>query len=115
VAELYLRMLLGSLEDMGLMTEAVSEDDVATLVYQVLSGLVALVGLGNITLDDDLIITETESLLSFLDTVNEVEVVGGILVMQTDNTQLEFIGAGIVARAEQNDAGQEHSSDESER
>ena len=116
VAELNLGLLLGSLQDVGLMAEAVGENDVATLVNEVQSRIVAGVGLGDVALDDDLIITETESLLGFLDTVDEVEVVGGVLIVEADHTQLEFvIGAGLVARAEQNDTGQEHSSDERER
>jgi hypothetical protein len=51
VAELYLRELLSSLDDIVLVTEAVSKNNVTALVNKVSSCLVALIGLGNILLE----------------------------------------------------------------
>ena len=56
------------------MTEGVSEDNVASLVYEVTCFFIAIVRFGNILLEYNLIFLESELFSSGLDTVDEVEV-----------------------------------------
>ena len=91
VAELHVRALLGGLQNVGLMAEGVGEDEVAAFVDQVERSFVALVGLRNVALDDDLVLGETQGRNGLVDAVDEVQVVGGILVVQQDDTQLDAV------------------------
>ena len=52
VAELHIGEFLGSLDHVVLMAEGVGEDDVAAGVSQLGSGVVAVLALGNVGLDD---------------------------------------------------------------
>ena len=76
VAELNLRMLLCGSKKEGLVTEGVSEYDIATLVYKVISSLGAKSRLGDVLLVDYLRIGKAEHGLDLLNAVDEVEVVG---------------------------------------
>jgi hypothetical protein len=105
VAELNVGELLGSLEQVGLVTKAVSEDNIAALVNQVCSSLVASVGLGNVLLVDNLRLGKAELLCSALNSLDKVEVVGGCFVVKQDNAKLE-----IVLRIAAGDHGKAHSS-----
>ena len=86
VRELDLGVSLGSLDHVGLVTEGIREYKAAALVYQVKSGLFAGVGLVDVGLEDAL---NAEVLTSSLRSVDEVEVIGGVFIMQEDETRLE--------------------------
>ena len=91
VAELNLGELLGSLYHIRLMTERIGEDNLATFVYEVAGGFIAFVALGDASFENNLRILETELLLSIFYCIDEVEVVGGILIVEKDDTELEII------------------------
>ena len=91
VAELHVGELLGSLDHIVLVTEGVGEDDVAAVIGQ-LSGLViALLALGNV--GDDLVL-HAQLLAGFLSGVDEVQVIGGVLIMEHDEADLK-VGSGL--------------------
>ena len=93
VAEVHVGQFLGSLQHEGLMTEAVGENDLAAFIGQVQSGFIAVIGFGNVALDDHLVIRQSQSSGGILHAVDEVQVVGGIFVVQQDDTQLDvFLG-----------------------
>ena len=89
VAELDIGVLLGGVDHVRLMTEAVGEDDVAALVHHVHGGLVALLTLGDIGLQDVVILGQTQVGDGLLGSVDEVEVVGGVLIVQGDEAHLD--------------------------
>ena len=95
VAELNFRELLGGLNDIVFVTEAVGKDDVAAGVGQLSGGLVAGLILRNVGLENGL---NAEGLAGFLGSVHEVEVIGGVLVVQEDKADLESgkIRGGLV-------------------
>ena len=100
VAELHIGAFLGGVDHVGLMAEAVGEDDVAAGIDQIHGGLIALLTLGNIGLDDvALILDQTQVSAGFLGGVDEVEVVGGVLVMQGDEAHLDLGRGDTVGRA----------------
>ena len=72
------------------MTERVGEDDVAAGVSQIRSGVVAFLTFGNVRLDD---VFHAQSLGSFLRAVDEVQVVGGVFIMEHDEANLEVGGS----------------------
>ena len=86
VRELNLGVRLGGLDHVGLVTEGISEYKTAALVNQVESSLFTSVGLVDVGLEDALY---TEVCTSSLGSVDEVEVIGGVLIMQEDETRLE--------------------------
>ena len=89
VAELHVGVFLGSLDQEGLMAEGVGEDDVAILDLDQLNGcFVASVGLGDLGLLNHL---HAHGLTSGLGSVDEVLVVGRVLVMQEDEAHLQFV------------------------
>ena len=77
------------------MTEAVGEDDVAAGVDHVHGGLVALLTLGNVGLQDVVILGQTQSSDGFLGAVDEVEVIGGVFIVQSDETDLHLFALGV--------------------
>ena len=91
MAELNVGVLSCSLEHIGLMAEGVSEDHGAAAVNQVERSLVALVGLGNVGLENNLIVTKSESSLCLSCGINEVQVIGGVFVMQENEADLETV------------------------
>ena len=93
VAELNLGEFLCSLDHEVLMAEGVSEDDIAAGICKLGSRVVALLAFGNVGAEDDLIIAQAEVRAGFLGTVHEVEVIGGVLIMQENKTDLQ-IGSG---------------------
>ena len=74
------------------MTKAVSEDNLAALVNEVSSCLIAIVGLCNVLLEDYLLVGETESFLNSHSSIEEVLVVGGSLVVEKNEANLEILG-----------------------
>lgn len=91
VAELNLGILLGSLLHKGFVAEGIGEDDLAALVLgQVNGGIVAGAVLADIGDDDDLIVGEAEVLLHLAQGLDEVIIVGGVLIVQADRTDLEI-------------------------
>ena len=92
VAELDFRELLGGLDHEVLMTEAVGEDDVAAVVRQLGGGVVALLALGDVGLEH--IVRDAQSLAGSLGTVDEVQVIGGVFIVQEDETDLDITGGG---------------------
>ena len=98
VAELNLGKFLGGGEHIGLMTERVGKNDAAAGIGKLLGCLLALLRLGYIGLEDVLILAQTQLRARGFGGVHEVEVIGGVLVMQEDEADLE-IGGGGVGRA----------------
>ena len=96
VAELHLREILGGLDHEVLVAEAVGEDDVAAGVHELGRGVVALLALGDVGLNDVLILAQAGVLAGSLRGVDEVLVVGGVLVMQADEADLD-LALGFVA------------------
>ncbi len=92
VAELNLGKFLGGGDHVGLVTEGVGEDDAASGVGKLLGRFLALLRLGYIGLENVLIFAQTQLLARGLGSVHEVEVIGGVLVMQEDEADLEGIG-----------------------
>ena len=90
VAELHVGELLGSLDHVVLVAEGIGEDDVAAVVSQFGSGIIAFLPLGDVGLDDGL---NAQLLAGSLGGVDEVQVVGGVLIMENDEANLEI---GIV-------------------
>ena len=86
VAELDLGEFLGGLDQEGLMAEGVGEDEVAAFVNELGGGVVALLAFGNAGLEQ---VLDAQLLAGFLRRVDEVEVVGGVLVVQEDEAGLD--------------------------
>ena len=91
VAELDLGELLGSLQQEGLVTEGVSENKVAAFIDELGGGVIALLALGNTSLEQ---VLNTQLLAGFLGGVDEVEVIGRVLVVQEDEAGLDGLGLG---------------------
>lgn len=97
VAELDVGELLGGLDHEGLVAKAVGEDDVAALLSQLGGSVVALLAFGNVLLDEVVfILHQAQGLAGFLGGVDEVEVIGGVLIVQGDETHLDLLGLGVV-------------------
>ena len=101
VAELHIGELLGSLDHVVLVTEGVGKDDVAAVIGQLSSLVVALLTLGNV--GDDRVL-HAQLFAGFLSGVDEVQVIGGVLIMEHDEADLKVgsglggsIGLGLVA------------------
>ena len=92
--ELHFREILGGGKSEGLVTEAVGDDEIAAGVNQLGGGIVASLRLGDVGLHHDLIVGKTELLGGSLRSVDEVEVVGGVFVMQEDESDLD-LGKGL--------------------
>ena len=95
MAELYIGELLGGLDHVVFMTEAVSEDDVAASVSKLSSGIVALLALGNVGLDHIVGFGNAQGSASFLSGIDEVKVIGGVFIVKHDETDLD--GGGLSA------------------
>ncbi len=94
VAELDVGELLSCLDHVVLMTKGVSEDDVAASIRELGRGVVALLALGDVRLDHVCVFADAQLLARLLGGVNEVEVIGGVLVMQRDEARLDGFGVG---------------------
>ena len=117
MAELDLGIFLGGLLHKGLVAEGIGEDDLAALVLgQVNGGIVAGAVLADIGDDDDLIIGEAEVLLHLAQGLDEVIIVGGVLIVQADETDLHgrlvlLVILGLVAagaQCEHHDEREQH-------
>ena len=91
--ELNIRELLCSLEHVVLMTEGVGEDQLAACVCEFSCRIVALLAFRNACLDHVMIFVNAQILHGFLESVDEVEVIGGVLIVQADQSDLEFIAS----------------------
>ena len=92
MAELNLGELQGSLDHVGLVAEGVSEDDIAAVVSQLAGGVIALLAFGDVGLHD---VSDAQLVASFLGSVDEVQVVGGVFIVQEDEADLDvFLGNG---------------------
>ena len=72
------------------MTEGVCKNEVAAGVGKLLSSRKALVILGDVGLDENLVVFKTESLLSILESLDEVVVIGGVFIVKADKTYLDL-------------------------
>ena len=98
VAELDIRVFLGSLDHVVFMTEAVGEYDVAAFVSQVCSCAVAGFRLADVGLQH---ILNAQLFAGFLRSVDEVQVVGRVFVMQEDEANLHLVAFGHHAHSGQ--------------
>ena len=113
VAELHVGEVLRGLNHVVLVTERVGEDDVAAGISQLSGLVVALLTLGNVG-DDG--VFDTELLAGLFRSVDEVEVVGGVFVVEHDEADLEIgdfvvvliVGVGIVLLIAAGDEGEDH-------
>ena len=85
VAELNIGELFCRLNDKRLMAEAVGEDDVAAVFGKLCSCVVALLIFGDVLLE---YILDAEVLACSLCRIHEVEVVGGVLIVQEYESDL---------------------------
>ena len=92
--KLYFREILGGSESEGLVTEAVGDDEIAAGVNQLGGGVIAGLGLGDVRLHHDLIVGKAELSGSGFRGVDEVEVVGGVFIVQEDESNLDVFGIG---------------------
>ena len=102
MAELNIGILLSCLDHVVLVTERVSEDDGAALIHQILGSLEALLSFGDVGLVDKLGLLKAESLKGFVSGLNEVEVIGGVFIVQEDESYLDslcvvLVGVGLAA------------------
>ena len=91
MAELNLGELLGSLNQEGLVAKGIGKDEVAAFVDELGGGVIALLAFGNTGLEQ---VLNTQLLAGFLGGVDEVQVVGGVLVVQEDKAGLD--GDGVL-------------------
>ena len=79
------------------MTKAVGKDDVAAGVGQLGSGVVALLTFLNVGLEDVVVLGETQVRNGLLGSVDEVQVVGGVLIVQGDEAHLDGSSLLLIA------------------
>jgi len=97
VAELDVLELLGGLDHVGLVAEAIGKDDVAALLSQLGGSVVALLAFGDVLLDEVIfILHQAQGLAGFLGGIDEVEVVGGVFIVQGDEAHLDLLGLVVV-------------------
>ena len=112
VAELDLGALLRDLQQEALVTKAVGKHNVEAVVDHIHGGVIALLAFGNAGLD---LVLNAQLLAGFLGSVDEVLVVGGLLVVQGDEADLDLglgvIGGGNSRQGENHDEGQNHCDD----
>ena len=82
MTEFNVREFICRLEHIRLMTEAICKNDVAALVCKVRRCFVALIALGDVSLENYLRIAESESFLCLFCGVHEVLVIGGVFVVK---------------------------------
>lgn len=95
MCKLNIGIFLGSLQDVGLVTEAVRKDEIATVVDKVNRSIVAFCRLGNIGPQNEF---DTEIVARLSCGVDKVLVICAVFAVQADETELE-IGA-VIARDE---------------
>ena len=92
MAELYFRELLSGLDHEILVAEAVREYDAAARVRHVSCLVIALLSFRNIGLQNDLILRHAEIRRCFLRRVDKIQVIGGVLVMKENESNLHICG-----------------------
>ena len=95
VAELHFGVLLGSLNDVRLVTEAVCKDNVAALLRQVYCCVISFLTLRDLGLVQLLRAGDAQLLAGSVRSLNKVQVIGRVLVMQEDEANLQFAGCRI--------------------
>ena len=113
VAELHVGEVLRGLDHVVFVTERVGEDDVAAGVGELSGLVVALLTFGNVGHDG---VLDAERLAGLFRSVDEVEVVGGVFVVEHDEADLEIgdfvvvliVGVGIVLLIAAGDKGENH-------
>ena len=92
MAELDFGEFLGSLDHERLVAEGVGEHDVAAGVNQLGGGVIALLTLGDAGLQDEVLsLFQAEAFAGFSGGVDEVQVIGGVLVVQEDEPDLDLL------------------------
>ena len=76
------------------MAEGVGEDDVAAGIGQLSSGIVALLALGDVGAEQVLILGQAQVSNGLAGSIHEVQVVGGVLVMQENEANLDVGSSG---------------------
>ena len=99
VAELHIGELLGSLDDVILVAEGVGEDDVAAGIGQLAGSIIGFLTLRNVGAEQVLIFGQAQGGNGLLGAVHEVQVVGGVLIVQEDEAQLHVGDGGGSFRA----------------
>ena len=95
MAELHFGEFAGGLDQVILMAEAVGEHDVAAAVGQVGSGVVAVFVFFNAGNDEEIFaFHHAQRGAGFAGRVDEVEVIGGVFIMQGDEADLH-VGLGL--------------------
>ena len=92
VAELHIREFLRSFDHVVLMSEGIREDRLAAGIRQLARRVIALLAFRDVLLDD---ILHAELLARLCGAVDEVQVVGGILIVKGDESDLEIL-CGII-------------------
>ena len=90
MAELDIRSFLRSLDHIVLVAEAVREYDAAALIRHIHGFFIALLSFRDVCLQNDLILGQPKQSGRILRSVDEVQVVSGILIMQEDESGLEI-------------------------
>jgi hypothetical protein len=88
-------------------TEGVSENEITTCFNKLACRVIASRGFGNVGLKDHLILAKAKSCASSLSCIDEVLVIGGVLIVQEDEAYLEGI-ISLFARCERECDGKEH-------
>ena len=91
-AELDIRISPGGLKHIVLMTVTVGKNNVTAALREVNSDIIALLALGNVGLEDVVGIGQTQVGDGFLGGVDEVLVIGGVLIVQGDEAHLDLGG-----------------------
>ena len=89
MAELHIREFLGSLDHEVLMAEGIRKDNAAAGVDKVSRRVIALLAFRNIGADQVVLFGNTELGAGFLCRIDEVEVISGVFIMQSDETDLD--------------------------
>ena len=91
VAELHVRVFHGGAHHEIFMTEGIGKDNIAAFFGKLHSGGLAGIGFGNVGLDKNLFVLQTKLLLHSLCSIDEVLVIGGIFIVEADDTDFEIV------------------------
>ena len=108
MAELNLGEFLGGLDHVVLVTEAVGKDDGAAGVSKLGGSVIALLAFGDVGTENELLFAEAQSSAGFLGGVDEVKVIGGVLIVQEDEADLDVGRGRLLSRAAAGAQGKDH-------
>ena len=94
VAELYVRFFLSRLEHPLFVTEGIGKNHVAAVIDKVKRRIFTLDEFGNIRFHHQLIVLQTHFFRGGFRSVDEILVIGGGFVVQTNKTEFEIFGNG---------------------